>query len=98
VFPRNKNGRSKGVDITLATDMLTHAHHKNFDIAILITGDGDYVPLVEAVKREGCRVVLWALESGLSPALKKAADHYWDIGELLFRESTGDTAFTAIYT
>jgi len=98
VFPRNKDGRSKGVDITLATDMLTHAHRKNFDIAILITGDGDYVPLVEAVKREGCRVVLWALERGLSPALKKAADHYWDIGELFFRESTGDTVFTAIYT
>jgi len=97
VFPRTRNRSSKRVDITLATDMLTHAHRKNYDIAVLVTGDEDYVPLVEAVKGEGCRVVLWALSSGLSPALKKAADHYWDIGELLFQESKGDTAFTAIY-
>jgi len=97
VFPGKRDGRSKRVDITLATDMLTHAHRKNYDIAVLVSGDEDYVPLVEAVKSEGCRVVLWALKNGLSPALKKAADHYWDIGELLFRESAGDTAFTAIY-
>lgn len=88
VFPRRKTGRSKRVDISLATDMLQHAHRDNYDIAILVGGDEDYVPLVEAVKSEGKRVALWALSSGLSPALQKASDHYWNIGELLFREST----------
>ena len=88
VFPRRKSGRSKRVDISLATEMLQHAHRDNYDIAILVGGDEDYVPLVEAVKSEGKRVALWALPSGLSPALRKASDHYWDIGELLFRESS----------
>ncbi|HWP20273.1 MAG TPA: NYN domain-containing protein [Burkholderiaceae bacterium] len=87
VFRRRSTGRSKRVDISLATDMLTHAHRKNYDIAILVAGDEDYVPLVEAVKAEGRRVALWALESGLSPALRKSADHYWNIGDLLFRPS-----------
>lgn len=87
VFPRQKSGRSKRVDITLATDMLTHAQRGHYDIAILVGGDEDYVPLVEAVKSEGKRVAVWALESGLSPALHKAADHFWNIGELLFREN-----------
>jgi uncharacterized protein (TIGR00288 family) len=87
VFPRRRSGRSKRVDITLATEMLLHAHRKNYDIAILVGGDEDYVPLVEAVKSEGRRVALWALESGLSSALRKSADHYWNIGELLFREN-----------
>lgn len=91
VFPRTKSRKSKGVDISLATDMLQHAHRDNYDIAVIVGGDGDYVPLVEAVKAEGKRVVLWALPSGLSPALRKAADHYWNIGELFFRESTEPT-------
>ena len=96
VFTRDKSGRSKQVDITLTTEMLTHAHRDNFDIAVLVSGDGDYVPLVEAVKAEGKRVALWAPSSGLSPKLKLAADHYWNISDLLFRES-GDQAFLGIY-
>ena len=96
VFSRDKNGRSKQVDITLTTEMLTHAHRDNFDVAVLVSGDGDYVSLVEAVKAEGKRVALWALGSGLSPKLRMASDHYWDIGELLFREGSNQ-AFLSIY-
>jgi uncharacterized LabA/DUF88 family protein len=96
VFPRKKSGRSKRVDITLATDMLLHAHRRNYDIAVLVGGDEDYVPLVEAVKAEGRRVALWALESGLSPALRKAADHFWNVGELLFRDDN-TSSFDALF-
>ncbi|MGI9074506.1 MAG: NYN domain-containing protein [Bryobacteraceae bacterium] len=42
--------KAKGVDIALTKDMLVHAFLDNFDIAVLVTGDGDYVPLVEEVK------------------------------------------------
>lgn len=91
----SREKRSKRVDITLATEMLTHAHRKNYDIAVLVSGDEDYVPLVEAVKSEGRQVVLWALKNGLSPALKKACDHFWDIGEVLLREK--DEAFQEIF-
>jgi hypothetical protein len=36
VFSREKNGRSKQVDITLATEMLTHAHRRHYDFAVLV--------------------------------------------------------------
>lgn len=97
VFPKTKNRGSKRVDITLATDMLTHAHRKNYDIAILVAGDEDYIPLVEAVKSEGLRVALWFVESGLSPALQAAADHYWNLGELLFTDRETNRAFDMLY-
>lgn len=95
VFQKQRSGRSKRVDITLTTDMLSHAHRDNYDIAILVTGDEDYVPLVEAVKSEGKRVALWALKSGLSAALRRSADHFWDLGDLLFRADSPSTL--AIY-
>jgi uncharacterized LabA/DUF88 family protein len=97
VFHRDRSGRSKRVDITLATDMLSHAHRKNFDVAVLIAGDADYVPLVEAVKREGQQVALWFLPDGLSPALRASADHYWDLGELLFSSRDKEPAFLALF-
>jgi len=83
VFKKAKNTRSKRVDISLATDMLLHATRRNYDIAVLVAGDEDYVPLIQAVQSEGRGVHLWALPDGLSPALVQAADEYRDLTRLL---------------
>jgi uncharacterized LabA/DUF88 family protein len=84
VFKKTKGRASKRVDISLATDMLTNAAQNNYEVAVLVAGDEDYVPLVEGVKQQGCRVHLWFLKDGLSPALRRIADHYADIGDVLF--------------
>ena len=84
VFKKTKGRGSKRVDISLATDMMTHAARKNYEIAVLVAGDEDYVPLVEAVQGEGRRVFVWFVEEGLSPLLRRTADRYSDIGEVLF--------------
>jgi uncharacterized LabA/DUF88 family protein len=78
VFKKAKGSRSKRVDISLATDMLLHATRRHYD-AVLVAGDEDYVPLVEAVQAEGRRVHLWFFENGLSPVLKRAVDHFVNI-------------------
>ncbi|MBA7640648.1 hypothetical protein ES703_48319 [subsurface metagenome] len=46
----------KGVDIQLATDMITHSYKNNYDVAILIAGDNDYVGALQAVKDNGRNV------------------------------------------
>jgi len=84
VFKKTKGRGSKRVDISLATDMLTNAAQKNYEVAVLVAGDEDYVPLVEGVKQQGCRVHLWFLTDGLSPSLRRIADYYADIGQVLF--------------
>jgi hypothetical protein len=83
VFHKLKgHNRSKGVDITLAKDMLSHAYMGNYEVAILIAGDGDYVPLVNEVKRLGKMVsVLFFGSGGLSDELKLASDGFSDIEE-----------------
>ncbi len=42
----------KGVDIRLATDMLLHAVAGIYDVAVLVSGDTDFVDAVQAVKGE----------------------------------------------
>lgn len=46
----------KGVDVSLVVDMLTGAFTDTFDVAILVSSDGDFKPAVEAVRRVGKRV------------------------------------------
>ena len=72
--------KAKAVDIALAKDMLSHAFLGNYEAAVLVTGDGDYVPLVEEVQHQGKRVVLWFFRgSSLNPALLRVVDDFYDI-------------------
>lgn len=83
VFRKDKKKGSKRVDISLSTDMLIHATRRHFDIAVLVAGDEDYVPLVRAVQGEGARVHVWFVSNGASPELQKAADQFLDITNIL---------------
>lgn len=87
VFKRTNTRPAKQVDISLSVDMLTHAHRKNYDVAVLVAGDEDYVPLVEAVMAEGRRVCLWFVEDGLSPLLKNRVDFYYSLEHILLTEN-----------
>ena len=81
VFQENKTrGR---VDISLATDMLIHASRRHYEIAVLVAGDEDYIPLVRAVQGEGVRVHVWFLQDGLSPQLRHESDYFVDLNEFL---------------
>jgi hypothetical protein len=43
----------KGVDVQFALDVLDYAHTDRFDVAVLITGDADFVPLVRKITSIG---------------------------------------------
>jgi NYN domain len=53
VFKGKRGEKAKGVDIALSKDLLSHAYLDNYDVAVLVAGDGDYIPLVDEVKRRG---------------------------------------------
>lgn len=83
VFKRTKGRSSKRVDVALVTDLLLHAFRDNYDAAILVSGDEDFVPAVQTVAAQGKVVVLWAMAEGLSPALKRSADFFFDLSDVL---------------
>ena len=52
IFKKQKDQpKAKGVDIALSKDFLSHAFLGNYDVTVIIAGDGDYVPLIAEVKR-----------------------------------------------
>jgi len=61
----------KGDDIHLALDMLRDACKDKYDKVVLISGDGDFAPLVKYVKAEGKEVVNYCFEGSASRDLLK---------------------------
>lgn len=47
----------KGVDAALVTDLLALAWQGAYDVAVLVSSDGDFVPAVEHVQAKGLKVV-----------------------------------------
>ena len=64
----------KGVDIMVATDLLRLAWNDLYDVAILVSGDGDFAYAVQAVKDLGKHVEIAAFPSNLSYELANIAD------------------------
>ena len=80
-------------DVGLAVDAITAA--PKLDTVILVTGDGDFVPLVEYLRTHGgCQVEVVSFGRSTSARLKEATDHFLDLDEdprkylLGFRGST----------
>ena len=76
----------KGIDIMLTTDLLTHSFKRNYDVAILVAGDTDYVGAIQAVKNNGqnVEVALFGKESSSRP-LRDVADRVISIDGRLLR-------------
>jgi len=47
----------KGIDVAMAIDILQIGLADIFDVAVLVTGDGDFVPLVRALMKQS-RIVI----------------------------------------
>jgi len=58
----NARGQQKGVDANIRADMEALARHRAITDAVLIAGDEDMVPAVEAAQAYGVRVHLWGID------------------------------------
>ncbi len=85
-----EEGEQKEVDMALATEMLVGALRDSYDVAILVSGDRDFVPAVERIRAEGKRVEVAffgrtsSIEetSSFSQHLQKVADRIHELDEL----------------
>jgi uncharacterized LabA/DUF88 family protein len=83
VFKKSaKHNKTKGVDIALTKDVLSHAFLGNYQVALLVAGDADYVPLVQEVKRLGKLVyVAFFEDDAIAQDLRLAADRFFGMRE-----------------
>jgi len=77
--------KEKGTDVFLAIDMLNLAYKNSYDTAILISGDGDFVEVIESIQAMGKQVENWAFWGRKSDNLLKVCDSFHYIDESLIK-------------
>ncbi|HET9681621.1 MAG TPA: NYN domain-containing protein, partial [Candidatus Limnocylindrales bacterium] len=68
------------LDIELVVDMMKTA--RNLDIAIVVSGDGDFAPAIRAVQEMGVRVEVVSFRGNTSSDLIDVADIFTDITQI----------------
>ncbi len=71
---RGKKREQKEVDVQLTVDMLTHGFNGSMSKAVLLAGDRDFRPVVDALVRHGVFVDVWYHRDSFSQELPGAAD------------------------
>ncbi len=75
------DGRIKAnLDIELVVDMMKTA--RNLDIAVVVSGDGDFAPAIRAVQEQGVRVEVISFRGNTSSDLIDVADQFTDIAQI----------------
>ena len=68
---------TKNADTFLVIDAVTMAD--KIDVAIILGGDKDFLPLMWYLRSRGCKVEIWSWPESTSPEVKEAADYYFPI-------------------
>ena len=74
----------KGVDVMLATDLVTRAYEDQYDTAIVVSGDADFYPALQAVKDTGKHVELAAFETNISAEAARTTDVHIKLNKTYF--------------
>lgn len=69
-------GTQKEADVMLATEMLVQAYQGTFDVAIVVSGDQDFLPAIRAVQNLGRRVEVAAFQGTYVSKLVESSDRF----------------------
>ncbi|HET6995863.1 MAG TPA: NYN domain-containing protein [Chitinophagaceae bacterium] len=88
-YPMSQSMGEKGIDVAMAIDILQIGMEGIIDVAVLVTGDGDFVPLARALMKKGMTVIVAYFEyqendrkSFANERLKEACNYALNINGL----------------
>jgi uncharacterized LabA/DUF88 family protein len=88
-FPGGKSQkrRTNSIDVMLAVECSDFLHtHPQVDTYVLVTGDGDFIPLVTLLRSRGKKVVVIGVSEATSYHLIESADDFISYASLLEEE------------
>lgn len=85
VFKKPSQSRkTRNVDIQIVIDVMRCAHSDQFEQIYILSGDGDYLPLVKEVAHLGKQVRPSAFSSGLHSELRSNVDRFTSLDDVYF--------------
>lgn len=79
-----RSQKTRNVDIQVVIDIMRFAFTDEIERVYLVSGDGDYLPLIEEVMRRGKQVEILALSSGLNGILRYSVDRFYELDSAIF--------------
>jgi uncharacterized LabA/DUF88 family protein len=87
IYHKLKQSRkTRNVDINIVIDVMRTAHLPGADLIYILSGDGDYLPLIEEAGRHGKEIYMSAFSSGLSNKLQYSVDNFALLDDMFFTE------------
>jgi uncharacterized LabA/DUF88 family protein len=80
----SQSQKTRNVDIQIVIDVMRCAHSDQFEQLYILSGDGDYLPLVKEVSHLGKQVRLGAFSSGLNSELRSNVDRFTLLDSVYF--------------
>jgi uncharacterized LabA/DUF88 family protein len=80
----SKSQKTRNVDINIVIDMMRAAHLGSVEMLLLLSGDGDYIPVIEECMRQGKTVWACSFSSGLNQLLPSSVDLYETLDDIFF--------------
>lgn len=77
VMVRADGSRKANLDGELIVDMMTMC--SRYETVLLLSGDGDFVPALKHIRRQGCRLEVAAYRPNTNPELIRIADRFVDL-------------------
>ena len=75
----------KGVDVALVTDLVSMAFRDAYDVAILVTGDYDFIEAIRIVMSLGKKVEVAMFSHATNDELRRTADRFIPLEEVAER-------------
>jgi len=69
----------KEVDVAMAVQMVVHAFKDNYDVAIVVSGDRDFIPAIQEVQSAGKRVEVAAFKSSVADEMERQSDVFHNL-------------------
>ena len=85
IIPKGSCGNSSkqiGVDVQLATDVVTSAIRSSCDTILIVSGDGDFIPVIDSVKASGKKVEFAAFSGFANLSLIDETDYFTYLDDL----------------
>ena len=85
VNPKGHCGNSSkqmGVDVALAVDVVSQASTSQCDTIIIVSGDGDFIPVINKVKEKGKKIEFASWEACANKSLMDECDYFISLDDL----------------
>lgn len=76
--------REKGIDVMIVVDMIRMCLKDEYETAVLISGDADFIPALNIIKESGKNVIVASVTAGFSRELKQTHEYFY-LDEIIFK-------------